>query len=183
MTLLSRTLGSKRFASLAFATLLATAGFTSAAQAADPKVLGAFGDWTAYTVQEGGEPVCYVASQPTKADGDYAQRGNIYALITHRPKDKNALYVVSIVAGYPYKANSQASIAIGKKEWQLFTKGERAWAHDSDTDKAIADGMRKGASMVITGTSQKGSKTNDTYSLRGFGQALDAINKACNVTK
>lgn len=180
----SRFLGRGRTKALVGVAAAATAiGCLSApATAADPKLLGTFGDWSAYSVQEDGSPVCYAASQPTKAEGDYTQRGSIYALITHRPKDKDSLYVISIVAGYPYKPDSEATLAIGKKEWSLFVKGERAWARDAKTDRTIADSMRKGSSMVVTGTSQRGTQTTDTYSLRGSSQALDAINKACNVS-
>lgn len=156
------------------------AGASSAALAADPKVLGSFGDWTAYSLQEGTGPVCYIVSQPTKAEGDYSQRGDVSVLVTNCPKDeKNPMSVISVVAGYVYKPDSETTVAIGKKEWKLFVKGERAWARDLKTDKAIADAMRKGSSMVITGTSQRGTITTDTYSLRGSSQALDAIAKAC----
>lgn len=154
-------------------------GGSPAAHAADPTVLARFGDWVAYSFEEKGGKVCYMASQPVKAEGDYTQRGDIYALVTHRPAAKS-FNVISVVAGYPYKTDSDVDLSIGKKSWSLFTKGERAWARDSKTDKEISKVLRKGSSMVIKGKSQRGTLTTDTYSLRGSSAAFDAISKACN---
>ena len=39
--------------------------------------------------------------------------------------------------------------------------------------------MIKGSKMVAVGTSSRGTKTKDTYSLSGFTKAYKAINKAC----
>jgi hypothetical protein len=39
--------------------------------------------------------------------------------------------------------------------------------------------MRAGSTMVVKGTSARGTRTTDTYSLKGVSAALDAIDKAC----
>lgn len=153
---------------------------TGSAAAADPRILGSFGEWTAYAYKEPGGKVCYMASQPRKAEGDYTQRGDIFALLTHRPGEKS-LNVVSIVAGYSYKEGSEVSLRIDRKDWSLFTQGERAWARDSKTDAAIADGLRKGTRMVVKGTSSRGTETTDTYSLTGSNAAYEAISRECGV--
>ena len=79
------------------------AGGASAARAADPKMIVTHGDWSAYVyTDETGNKVCYVAGVPSKDEGDYTRRDQIYALITNRPAEgtKN---VFSYIAGYPYK--------------------------------------------------------------------------------
>lgn len=152
------------------------------ALAADPKELGTFGEWTAYTFTEGKGKVCYMATQPSKSEGDYTQRGDVFFLVTHRPAEK-ANNVISIVSGYPYKVKSEVELVLGKKSWRLFTQGERAWAVDEKTDSDIANGMRKGPSIVAKGVSTKGTTTADTFSLKGYGPAYDAINKECGVGK
>ena len=50
-------------------TLLMAPGAT--AQASEPRLIGTFGDWRAYTFMENGNKVCYMASQPQKAEGNY----------------------------------------------------------------------------------------------------------------
>lgn len=152
----------------------------SSAQAADPKVLGTFGDWTAYSFKETSGTVCYMASQPKKAKGDYTSRGDIFALITHRPGEKTR-DVVSLVIGYPFKDESDATITIDKATYKLFTKGERAWARDTKTDAEIAASIRRGSGMVVKGISSRGTETTDTYSLRGSNDAYAAISKECGL--
>jgi hypothetical protein len=39
--------------------------------------------------------------------------------------------------------------------------------------------MRTGKSLIVVGTSSKGTETTDTYSLVGIGKAMDKINSAC----
>jgi invasion protein IalB len=158
----------------------ALAAAPTASQAADPQLIGTFGAWTAYTFQEGPGKVCYMAAQPRKAEGDYSSRGDIFALITHRPAENNN-NVISIVAGYPYKEGSEVSLAVGRTGFTLFTHGDRAWARTGQIDTQIAQAIRKGSEMTVKGTSQRGTVTTDTYSLGGSTAAYDAISKACSV--
>lgn len=149
------------------------------AQNAEPKLIGEYGDWVAYKLMEDGNKVCYMASKPKKHQGNYTRRGEIYALITHRPVDgtKN---VFSYMTGYPYKAGSDASVKIGTNKFTLFTQDETAWAPDSETDDALADAIRKGSTMTVKGVSTRGTQTTDTFSLSGSGAAHDAITKECS---
>lgn len=150
--------------------------------AAEPKVLGAHKDWNAFLFEENGGKVCYVTSQPKKSESGGKPRGNVYVLITHRPAEKS-LDVVSIMAGYTYKAGSEVAVTIGKDAFKLFTEGDNAWARNDKDDKALVAAMRSGVSMVVKGTSAKGTQTTDTYSLAGIGQAYAAINEACGLKR
>lgn len=159
---------------------LATFGLSTQAFANDPQPLGVFGAWQAFTFMEDGQKVCYMASKPTTAQGKYSKRGDVFALITHRPGEgtKN---VFSYITGYTYKSGSDATLKIDGDNFLLFTQDNTAWAPDADTDNKIADYIRKGSKMVVTGTSSRGTLTTDTYSLRGSGAAHSAINKACSI--
>jgi invasion protein IalB len=44
----------------------------------------------------------------------------------------------------------------------------------------MVDAMRKGAELVIKSVSGHGTKTTDTYSLKGISQALDRVAQECN---
>jgi hypothetical protein len=104
------------------------------------------------------------------------------AMITHRPGEKIA-NVVSFVEGYPLKEGSEASLDIGGAKFDLFTKGDSAWARTPELDKSIVEAMTKGKQATVKGMPQKGSTTTDTYSLAGFAQALALIDKACDVKR
>ncbi len=137
-------------------------------------------DWSAFRFAEGDGSVCYMASQPKKDEGDYQTRGEIYAIVTHRPAEKR-VGEVSIVAGYTYKEESGVEMKIGSKSWELFTDGANAWAPTPEEDRALVKAMKGGSSMIVKGTSSRGTATIDTYSLLGFSKAYAAISKACGL--
>lgn len=161
------------------ALVAAVVGFSGIAAAQEVTVIGTHGKWTAFRYTENKQPVCYMAAEPDKAEGNYRARGEILLLVTHRPADK-AFDVINMVAGYQYKADTDALVNIGSQRYELFTVGsDRAWARDSKTDRAIIQAMIKGSTAVIRGTSSRGTVTTDTFSLIGFTAAYQAISEAC----
>ncbi len=158
--------------------LMASLLVATPAFAAEPTLIGTFNDWSAFTFTEGGKKVCFMASQPQKAEGNYSKRGEVFALVTHRPQDNN-FDVVSFVAGYTYKKNSDVTVTIDSRKFTLFTHSDTAWTPDSATDKALTNGIQTGGKLVVKGSSTRGTTTTDTYSLRGSGTAYEAITKAC----
>lgn len=141
--------------------------------------IGDFRDWSAFTAKEGDEPVCFMSAQPTKDEGDYTRRGEIFALVSHRPAE-NRQGEVSFVAGYTFRPDSVVEVSVdGAAAFTLYTKDDGAWARDSETDSKLIDAMIKGGRMVVRGVSSRGTQTTDTYSLSGFTAAYRAINSAC----
>jgi hypothetical protein len=144
--------------------------------------LGSADGWTAYTYQEKSGRVCYVAGAPQKSEPSRARRGKPLAMVTHRPGEK-AANVVNFVEGYALREGSDVSVDIGGTKFDLFTKGDGAWARTAELDKTIVEAMAKGKQAVVAGTPQKGPMTTDTYSLAGFAQALAMIDKACEIKR
>ncbi len=143
--------------------------------------LGEFGPWQAYEYEQGGGKRCTQASQPQSDEGDYSRRGPIWAFVMHRPAD-NATGEIGFHMGYPLREGSQVTMRIdGGATFQLFTSGEGAYAWPED-EPSIVRAMRAGNTMVVTGTSARGTETRDTYSLSGFTAANRAINSACGVS-
>jgi hypothetical protein len=153
-------------------------GFTSAAKASDPKLIGTYGDWSAYVFMEDGNKVCYMASQPKKAEGNYSRRGDVFALVTNRPAE-GSKNVFSYITGYAYKPGSDAAVTIDNQKFTLFTQDDTAWAPDAATDNKIVEALRKGSKLVVKGTSSRGTETTDSFGLSGSGAAHDAIEKEC----
>lgn len=168
---------------LLFLTGLALFYGIAAAKAAAPTLIGEYDDWTAYYFRDKAGPVCYMASTPKKDEGKYTKRGDIYAVITHRPNEKS-FDVVNINAGYTYKPDAKVTIKIGTKTFdRLFVSGDKAWAVSEKVDKEIVAAMKSGSRMVVHGTSSRGSQTKDTYSLAGFTSAYKAITNKCKAGK
>ena len=140
-----------------------------------------FGKWSAYKTLENGNPVCFMASEPTKAKGKYTKRGDIFALVSHRPAE-NRRDEVSFMAGYPFKPGSVVEVKIGNIRFQLVNlENDGAWTADPEEDKAIVQAMIKGSTMTVIGTSARGTLTTDTYSLSGFTKAYQAITTNCGL--
>ena len=142
--------------------------------------LGEFEDWSAYQFTESGNVACYMASVPKKAEGNYTKRGDVFAIVTHRPAESRR-DEVSFIAGYAYKKDSGVEVKIGDETFSLFTQDDGAWAPDKEADAALVSAMIKGRGMVVKGMSARGTETVDTYSLSGFTKAYQAINKACGL--
>ena len=56
-----------------------------------------------------------MATQPTKSQGKYSRRDDVFLIVTHRPKDKT-FDVVNVVAGYTYKSTSKPQLTIDKNK-------------------------------------------------------------------
>lgn len=160
--------------------LFALTANTNMANASEPRLIGTFGDWAAYTFTENGNKVCYMASQPKTAVGNYTSRGDIFALITHRPAEKTK-DVFSYITGYPYKSGSEVTIDVNGRTYKLFTQDDTAWAADAAADSALAKAIREGSKMVVKGTSKRGTLTTDTYGLSGSSKAYKAISDTCGM--
>ncbi len=160
--------------------LLAVLASAPPAAAAEAALIGNFNDWSAFTATENGAKICYIGSLPKKSEGKYSVRGDTHTLVTHRPAE-DAVNVLSIRAGYNYEKDSEVEVIIDGEPFQLFTDEAYAFAWDSKADRALIKAMKSGKTMIVRGTSSRGTLTVDTYSLKGFSAAYRAIGKACGV--
>jgi hypothetical protein len=155
--------------------------YVTTAWAEAPKKIGEYDDWSAYVFVEGdNNKVCYMVSQPKKEEGDYTQRGDVFALVTHRPAE-NSRNVFSYIAGYSYKPESEVTITVGNQNFTLFTEGESAWTPDQATDNKLTDAIRRGSSFVVKGVSTRGTRTTDTFGLKGSSAAYKTISEECGM--
>jgi len=134
--------------------------------------------WSAFQDGKGKNRVCYIASEPTKETGNYKRRDDTFVLVTQRPAE-NKLDVFELRAGYQYKKDSTVIIDIDGQKFKLFTFKNTAWAKTSKADHTLARAMIRGRVMTVTGTSSRGTKTFDTYSLKGFTAAYNITRKNC----
>lgn len=166
-----------------FRTPIRTAVFVLAllalARPAAAEVLLESGDWQAIKDAENGKPVCVLSAVPAKSEGKYSKRGDVFLFITHRPAEKR-FFETGFQAGYAYQDGGEATATVdGKTAFSLFTQGEFAWTRSGDDDRALVKALRGGGQLVIQGASARGTRTTDTFSLKGFSAALDAANTAC----
>jgi hypothetical protein len=152
---------------------------TALGESNEPQSLGTFDDWVAYTYDAADSKVCYVSSSPKASEPKSAKRDPAFFLITHMPGRKPPVRgEVSTIIGYPFKEGNAVRLTIDGESYEMFSKGDTAWV-DTGNDKKIVTAMKAGKSLVVNGTSWRGTETQDTYSLAGISAALAAIDKAC----
>jgi len=162
--------------------LVAALAFAHGAAAQTPQSIGSFKDWDAYSYGEKGAKVCYVAATPLDSDPKNVRRGEIFFLVAHRPKDKVS-DEVNLHMGYPLKPGTAVRVEICGRRFELDIKDENAWTKSPADDAKLVAAMIRGNEMIVRGTSRRGTRTVDRYSLLGFTAAHKAIDRACGVAK
>jgi invasion protein IalB len=147
---------------------------------AQPNLLGQYGDWGAYAASSGGGKVCYALATPatTRTAPPNRPRDATYLFISTRPAE-NVHNEVSVIIGYQLKPDSEVNVEIGNNKFVMYTKADGAWISNAAEEARMVETMRKGADVVVTGTSARGTQSTDRYSLKGLSQALDRTAKEC----
>ena len=166
------------------AVICATNAYAQKKPSKDPSeqavLLGQFGDWGAYKASPGGKTVCFALAKPGTAviEPSNKKRDPSYAFISTRPSEK-VKNEVSVIVGYPQKPGHDASAAIGSAQYVMYTANDGAWVKNAAEEAQMVDALRKGSDLVVKSESGRGTKTTDTYSLKGFAQALDKVAAEC----
>jgi hypothetical protein len=158
---------------------LATPAFADAAN-----LLGAFGNWSAYSTGTGNSMTCYAMSKPRATQPKNTKRAPVYLMISDWPGRK-VKAEPEIVPGYEYKESAPVTLAVGPDKFTFFARNEAksgsAWLQSLNDNQRLIEIMGKGVSVVAAGTSSRGTKTVDTYSLAGFSDAIAKIHAVCNM--
>jgi hypothetical protein len=153
--------------------------------AAEPaNLLGVFGNWSAYTTGSGSSLTCYALSKPRATRPAGAKRGAIYLMVSDWPSRK-VKAEPQIVYGYQGREKGAAALEVGSDKFPFFIRNDgkeaSSWLEQLNDNSRLIDAMHNGVSAVAKGTSSRGTKTTDTYSLAGFNDALAKIHAACNM--
>ncbi len=146
--------------------------------ASQPESLGQNGAWSGYTFTENKQKVCYLTGTPKASEGDYTKRGDVFLFITHYPAS-NVFDDLYFDMGYPLKKGGEGKVTVGKQTFSLVGDDTHLFSEDRKQDKKIINALKQGDTLVVKSVSQKGTKTTDTFDLKGFVKTYQAISKAC----
>lgn len=151
-----------------------------AAAPAQPTVLGQYADWGAYTATPEGKKVCFSLAKPKSSTTTPAgrKRDPAYIFISTRPSE-NVRNEISVIVGYPFQKASDATAEVGTIKFPMYTQNDGAWIKNVAEEARLIDAMRKGAELVVKGTSSRGTQSTDTYSLKGLTQSMDRVAQEC----
>ncbi len=139
---------------------------------AQPRTLGAFGNWAAF--RDGAR--CYAITQPHQAPG--AQGWQPFAAVGQWP-GRGRGGQLHIRLSREKRAGSAVMLRIDGRTFQLAGGGRDAWAPDARADSDIQAAMRTGVDLVVETRSNQGLLVRDFYRLQGAATAMDAAAIAC----
>ena len=140
--------------------------------AAQPRPLGIFGSWGAFS----GEGRCYAIAAPF--EGPAAEGWRPFAAIGHWP-GRSGGGQLNVRLSREKRQGSAVLLRIDGRSFQLLGGGRDAWAPDPRADQEIQAAMRTGIDMVVETRSTEGLIVRDHYRLRGAATAMDAAAIAC----
>jgi hypothetical protein len=146
---------------------------TAAAKTEGPKAIGKFDDWIAATHQEAGQPVCYAFTRAQSSVPALAGRGGVVLTVTQRASGRDA---VAIEAGFAFAPNATVSVQADQTGLDFYTHQRAAFArngHDAVT------AFRAAGRAIARSPGPRDATVTDTFSLKGFTAAYEAISKAC----
>jgi invasion protein IalB len=151
---------------------------SSAVSAQSVKTIGTYSSWTSFTHGEDASLLCFATAQPAKQEPSSAKRDPAFVYVSSWPKD-GVKAEISVKIGYALRKGSDVTLVIGSSNFTLFAHGDRAYVADATEELKLLEAMRKGNTMTVKATSDRGTSTTDTYSLAGVTQALAAVATNC----
>jgi hypothetical protein len=146
--------------------------------------LGVFGNWSAYSSGSGSALTCYALSKPRATRPAGTKRGPIYLMVSDWPSRK-VKAEPQVVYGYQAKEGAPAALTIGSDKFTFFLRNNgkdgSSWLQQLADNGKLMDALQGSVSAVASGTSQRGTKTSDTYSLAGFNDAMVKVHAACQM--
>ncbi len=139
-------------------------------------------DWSVF--QETDPTECFAVSAPKSQentrDGQPVDvtRGETLLFVFFRPSE-GVNGQVTFTGGYPFADNSTVTLDVAGTQFTLFTEDEWAWPETPEEDAGIVEAFRRGSEAVLTGRSERGTVTRDTFSLLGFTSSLEEAQRLC----
>ena len=137
------------------------------------KSIGTFDDWQAATNVEAGQTVCYAFTRGKTASRKLPGRGEVVLTVTRRGAAQDA---VALNAGFAFGANASVVVQIDKLTVDFYTAQRYAFARDG---MAVIAALQKAGTATAKSPVPKAADVTDSFSLKGFKLAYDAIVKAC----
>ena len=155
-------------------------GFLSmtTAQAAEPKIVANYKDWSVYKLDLQGDVVCYAVTKPTDISPRSVNHGDVFFMVSSW-KSGVAKSQPSFLAGYPLREAPEPLIRIGSDKWEMYTSEDEGFIHRASDEKRLVSSMKRGSDMRISAVSARGTATSYNFSLLGVTDSLNRMEREC----
>lgn len=163
-----------RIAVLVWVALLGALMLPSTASAQSVQIIDEYRDWAAYSTSDGTGPLCFAMSKAKSVEPVPDGYTQAYLYLTHRAS-RNITNEINLVAGFEFAPDQPATLTVGGQDFELFTQQDAAWLRDTSKSDTLAGAIRAGSTLTITGTTSRGIRVEETFSLSGATAASRAI--------
>ncbi|WP_422062737.1 invasion associated locus B family protein [Shimia sp.] len=154
------------------------------AQATSENQVNAITDWSVFEHKDGDKRECWAvaaAKESVNTRGGQVvavRRSDVLLMVSFLPHESVAGQV-GFTGGYPFAGGSTVDVTIGDQNFVLITDGEWGWPASSGDDAKLMAAMKRGADATLSARSSRGTRTQDTFSLRGFTAAVEDAEQRC----
>ncbi len=157
------------------AALRCSSAGTAAAQSV--RLIGDFRDWSAYSATEGAGALCFALTKPTEVTPTPDGFTEAYLYLTNRPAE-SVQQRVQPRRRLHFRARQPGDGDGRRPELRALHRERRRLAARPGQNDNLAGAIRAGSTLVVDGTSDKGIKITETFSLSGATAASRAIDGA-----
>ena len=151
--------------------------FSSNAFSDQPKSIGKYKSWEAFTYNGSNGKVCFAQTIPLDRAPKNLKRDPSRLFVTFR-KNEKIKNELSVTSGHMYKKSSVMAKS-GKNEFLFFSQGNFAWLIDGEEEFNLIKTMKRASKLSVTARTSTGTETRDMYSMMGFTKAYNTARKSC----
>jgi hypothetical protein len=150
---------------------------SSNASSNEPKSVGKYKNWEAFTYMSGKGKICFAQTAPLERSPKTFKREPSRLFVTFRKAEK-IKNEISLTSGHMFKPSSVVAKS-GKNEFAFFSQGNFAWLIDGEEEFNLIKTMKKASKLSVSAKTTTGSQTKDLYSMMGFTKAYNTARKSC----
>ena len=151
--------------------------FSSNAFSDQPKSIGKYKSWEAFTYNDSKGKICFAQTIPLDRAPKNLKRDPSRLFVTFR-KNEKIKNELSVTSGHMYKKSSVVAKS-GKNEFLFFSQGNFAWLIDGEEEFNLIKTMKRASKLSVTARTSTGTETKDMYSMMGFTKAYNTARKSC----
>ena len=156
--------------------ILFTFLFSSNAISDQPKSIGKYKSWEAFTYNGSNGKICFAQTIPLDRAPKNLKRDPSRLFVTFR-KNEKIKNELSVTSGHMYKKSSVMAKS-GKNEFLFFSQGNFAWLIDGEEEFNLIKTMKRASKLSVTARTSTGTETKDMYSMMGFTKAYNTARKS-----
>ena len=157
--------------------ILFTFLFSSNAFSDQPKSIGKYKSWEAFTYNGSNGKICFAQTIPLDRAPKNLKRDPSRLFVTFR-KNEKIKNELSVTSGHMYKKSSVMAKS-GKNEFLFFSQGNFAWLIDGEEEFNLIKTMKRDSKLSVTARTSTGTETKDMYSMMGVTKAYNTARKSC----